>query len=112
MRAGKPAVQRTPVRRRAGGRQAWRPPGRGRSSLVDDVVAGAAVEGVDAGATVEHVIAVAAQERVRAGASGERVVAFAAVGVELDRVRSELGAVDDVVAGDSVDRQLVLRRLG
>src|SRR4051794_34745603 len=50
---GPPGWVIPPVRRRAGGRHVWRPPEIVRSLLVDDVVAGAAVEGVDAGAAVE-----------------------------------------------------------
>ena len=64
------------------------------------------------GRQVEHVIPGAAQERVRACASAEDVVPVAAVGAQLNRVRRESGAVDDIVTGECVDLQLVLRRLG
>ena len=40
------------------------------------------------------------------------VVAVAAVGAQLDRVGGESRAVEDVVAVEPVDLQLVLRRLG
>ena len=53
--------------------------------LLQDVVAGAAVEDVLPAAADQHVVAGAAGERVVAGAADQDVVAVAAVGGELDR---------------------------
>ena len=56
------------------------------SVLDDDVVAGPAVEHVDAGATDQNVVAGTAQQRVRTAAADEHVGAVAAIGREPDRV--------------------------
>ena len=77
-----------------------------------DVVAVAAVDDVGAAATEEHVVAGAAHEHVVAVAADEDVVALAAVGGELDRPCRQAGGLDDVVAGEGVDREPVVGGLG
>ena len=60
----------------------------------------------------ELLVARAAVEDVLSGSTDEDVVAVAAVGVELDCVGGESGAVDHVVTRESFDRELVLSRVG
>ena len=60
----------------------------------------------------QHVVAVAAEQHVVAVAADQDVVAVAAVGRELDRAGRQAGGLDHVVAGQGVDRQPVVGRLG
>ncbi len=78
-------------------------------TLFDDVLAGAAEQGVVPGAALEDVVAGAADQRVVAGAADQHVVAAAAVQFVVARAADQLvgrGAADqDVVAFAAADRR-------
>ena len=85
----------------------------GHDLAVDEgVVAGTAVERVDAGATEEHVVAFAAADRVVAVAADQDVVADAAVDGERHGPGRDPRCVDDIVAVERRDREPVERRFG
>ena len=63
------------------------------------------------GAADQHVVAGAAEEGVVAGAADEDVVAVAAVRRELDCASLEPRGLDDVIAGEAVDDEPVVRGL-
>src|SRR5262245_20090345 len=76
-----------------------------------DIDTGGAVGPVDPGATEQHVVSRVAVERVVAVAADQHVVAIAAIGGELDRARREPRRLDDVIAGEAVDDDPIVRRL-
>src|SRR6185312_4981763 len=71
------------------------------------VVAGVPDERVVAGAEQRDVVAVAAVDRVVALAADHDVVAEAAVHLQADLAGGEAAGVDDIVAAESIDDQLV-----
>src|SRR5688572_17644322 len=80
--------------------------------LDQDVVAATAVEHVDSRSTQEHVVVGVTQEHVVAGATQEHVVAGATACRELDRSAGQARSLDCVVAGQGVDGQPIVGRLG
>ena len=81
-------------------------------AAVDRVGAGAAVERVVAVAALDEVVAVVAVDRVVALAADEDVVVVAAVERQEDTGARKAGGADEVGAGQGVDRQGVVGRLG
>ena len=79
---------------------------RSRSTVEHDVVAGAAVEDVLSATADQDVVAVAAVQFVVAGAADQHVVAVAAIGDERDPA-AKPGGLDDIVAAETVDDELV-----
>src|SRR5579862_1857919 len=82
------------------------------ASLNHDVVASSSVEGILSRPADQDIVARAAEESVVARTSHDYVVAVAAIGRELDSVCSQARGNDDVVAGQRIDDQAVVGRLG
>ena len=80
----------------------------GDEALDDDVVAGPAVDRVDAAAAEEDVVSLAAEQHVVAGAAAQDVVVVAAVEGELQRGGRELGSALRR-AGERTEARQVLR---